>query len=42
MKGCIIDNVQWVHKNVNKLKTDMNQCEFLKWADLISTHQNKS
>lgn len=31
-------NIQWVHKDVNALKSDMAEAEFLKWRKLIAQH----
>lgn len=31
-------NVQWVHKTVNRLKTNMSDSEFIRWCSLISKH----
>lgn len=30
-----IDNVQWVHKNINIMKWDISQEEFINWCGLI-------
>ena len=40
-KGYIVGNVQWVHKEVNRLKTDMPQDEFLEWVQTIAKHQTQ-
>ena len=37
-KGYIPGNVQWVHKIINKMKTDLNQEEFLQYCQQISNH----
>ncbi len=37
-KGYIEGNVQWVHKDVNKIKRDLNQEYFLAWCHRISAH----
>ena len=36
-KGYIIDNVQWVHKQVNFMKGTMKQTEFIEFCKLISS-----
>lgn len=37
--GYVIGNVQWVHKTVNKLKTDFTDKELIKWCIKISKYQ---
>lgn len=37
-KGYVTDNVQWVHKEVNYIKRDLNQSEFISWCRLIGDH----
>lgn len=34
-KGYIKDNVQWLHKTVNRLKNNYNEDEFVSWCKLI-------
>lgn len=34
--GYIEGNVQWVHKVINQMKWDYNQCEFINWCKLIA------
>ncbi len=34
--GYIPNNVQWVHKDVNRMKSDFKESDFLKWCNLIS------
>jgi hypothetical protein len=41
-KGYTPDNVQWVHKDVNKMKRDFWQDSFLEWCQLISDHTRQS
>ena len=38
-KGYTIDNIQWVHKDVNLMKLDMDQKEFIKWCKTIAQYQ---
>lgn len=35
-KGYIEDNVQWVHKDVNIMKQDMSDEEFINWCHIIA------
>lgn len=34
-----LDNVQWVHKDINKLKTDFPEGYFIKLCKLVACHQ---
>lgn len=34
-KGYTVENIQWVHKIVNRLKWDLSQDELLYWCELI-------
>jgi len=34
-KGYTIDNVQWVHTIVNRMKWNTDENEFIKWCDDI-------
>lgn len=38
-KGYSLDNIQWVHKDVNLMKLDHTTPEFLNWINTISIHQ---
>lgn len=38
-KGYIDGNVQWVHKDINKLKTDFSQVKFIELCCTIYNHQ---
>ncbi len=40
-KGYVEDNVQWVHKLVNKLKMDMPPNDFLQWVKSIHSNNNQ-
>lgn len=33
-----LDNIQWVHKNVNTMKWDLNQEDFINWCHKISLY----
>ena len=35
-KGYLEGNVQWVHKDVNKMKWDLDQDTFIKWCKIIT------
>jgi hypothetical protein len=39
-KGYTPDNIQWVHKCINKMKMELPQSEFVNWCKLISEHQS--
>lgn len=33
--GYLENNIAWVHKNINRMKWDINEEEFIKWCNLI-------
>jgi hypothetical protein len=37
--GYTADNVQWVHKDVNMMKLDLNEVEFRRWCRLVAKHR---
>jgi hypothetical protein len=37
-KGYCKNNVQWVHKNINLMKWDYPQDEFIRWCKLVAQH----
>ena len=39
-KGYLLDNIQWVHKKINIMKSNMSQEEFINWC-LLVTQNNK-
>jgi len=39
-KGYTIDNIQWVHKNINLMKWHLPQETFLEWCRMIAEYQN--
>ncbi len=41
-RGYTRDNVQWIHKDLNLMKWDWGQDEFVKWCHLVSDHQRKN
>lgn len=38
-KGYLKGNVQWIHKDINYMKTDLTQEEFFKWCEIIYNFQ---
>lgn len=38
-KGYTPDNIQWVHKIVNIMKSNMTDKELIEWANIISSYQ---
>lgn len=38
-KGYIIENIQWIHKRINKIKNDLPEDEFLEWIQLIYNYK---
>lgn len=38
-KGYTIDNVQWLHKDINMLKTKFPQSQFIEYCHAVSTYQ---
>jgi hypothetical protein len=40
-KGYIIENTQWVHKEINRMKMDLNENEFIYWCNLIAKHRRE-
>ena len=41
-KGYVKGNVQWVHKDVNYMKQDMTDDEFVKWCERITNFKRAS
>lgn len=39
-KGYTKDNIQWLHKDINRMKTDFNQDYFYELCKLITEHKN--
>lgn len=35
-KGYTIDNIQWIHKDLNKMKTNFKQEDFIQWCKIIA------
>lgn len=40
-KGYTEDNVQWVHKKVNSLKSNFTDKEFIEWCKIITDYQRE-
>lgn len=40
-KGYIISNVQWIHKDINKMKWELDQNRFIELCRIITMNQNK-
>jgi len=40
-KGYIVGNVQWVHKNINMMKNNLSESNFIEWCHLVSNNTNK-
>ena len=38
-KGYALDNIQWVDKNINRIKMDMSEDEFVKWCKLVASYR---
>jgi hypothetical protein len=38
-KGYVINNCQWVHKDINFMKQDLTEDEFIGWCQLVTLHQ---
>lgn len=36
--GYVLDNVQWVHKDLNMMKSNMPQSEFITWCKRVADH----
>lgn len=41
-KGYEIDNVQWIHRDINTMKWDLQQEHFIEMCKLIAKHQNEN
>ena len=37
--GYVPGNVQWIHKDINFMKQDYNQDEFINWCNIITNYQ---
>lgn len=40
-KGYVINNVQWIHKEINVMKMQMSESKFIEWCNLISNYKGK-
>ncbi len=41
-RGYTIDNVQWIHKDIQKMKWDMSEDKFFDWCNIISKNHPRS
>jgi len=41
-KGYVIGNIQWIHKDVNRMKSDLSNGKFLGYCELIYKQKNKN
>ncbi len=41
-KGYIEGNVQWVHKNINIMKSNFTEEDFINWCELIAKYRGKN
>lgn len=39
-KGYILDNIQWIHKDINIMKLDYSMEEFIEWCKIITENNN--
>lgn len=39
-QGYFEGNVQWIHKDLNRMKMDMDESRFIEWCHKISAHQS--
>jgi hypothetical protein len=39
--GYIAGNVQWIHKDLNKMKSDFSEDRFIELCGLVSTHKGR-
>jgi len=39
--GYTEENVQWIHKDINSLKSNFQESEFFKLVDIIYEHRHK-
>lgn len=37
-KGYSVGNIQWVHKTINMLKSNLAQDDFVRWCELVASH----
>ena len=41
-KGYVIGNVQWIHKDLNFMKQDLDEQRFIKWCGLVAKHRSEN
>ena len=37
-RGYTIDNIQWVHKKINRIKSNLSEKEFIDWCKKVTDH----
>jgi hypothetical protein len=40
-QGYTLSNVQWVHKTINAMKSDLDENEFVRWCARVGRHKRK-
>ena len=40
-KGYTKNNIQWVHKTINKMKNVLHDEEFIQWCNLIANYNKE-
>ena len=35
-----VDNIQWVHKDLNRMKFDLSEDKFIRYCELVSKHRS--
>ncbi len=38
-RGYVVDNVQWIHKDVNRMKMDLSEDKLLEWCTLLLSYR---
>ena len=38
--GYVVGNVQWVHKDINRMKGNLTDLEFLHFCQMVSSHRS--
>jgi hypothetical protein len=41
-KGYTIENIQWIHKELNMMKSHMSESRFLEWCELVFKYKDKN
>lgn len=40
-KGYVVGNIQWVHKDINRMKWTLSSAEFVAWCERVTTYSQK-